>query len=168
MCFWDFASISYILSFIGIIGHSTSLSLETFFDLSCNHSCFISVFSYLNLFSLFLSLGGGFPIQFFQNINSWFVDFYTFFFFNLWGTLTSLILFDGIWIFTSRIYYFFKKNNMDFLRNNSSPASTSHPMLQTILLRWCSNLTIPSHCPHPCQFSLFFFSISLFLFIYFF
>ena len=45
--------ISYILSFIGIIGHSTSLSLETFFDLSCNHSCFISVFSYLNLFFLF-------------------------------------------------------------------------------------------------------------------
>ena len=63
---------------IGIIGHSTSLSLETFFDLSCNHSCFISVFSYLNLFSLFLSLGRGFPLQFFQNSNSWFVDFYIF------------------------------------------------------------------------------------------
>ena len=59
-------------------GHSTSLSLETFFDLSCIHSCLISVFSYLNFFSLFLSLGGGFPIQFFQNINSWFVDFYIF------------------------------------------------------------------------------------------
>ena len=35
---------------IGIIGHST---LETFFDLSYNHSCFISVFSYLNLFFSF-------------------------------------------------------------------------------------------------------------------
>ena len=38
---------------IGIIGHSTSLSLETFFDLSCNHSCCLSVFSYLNLFFSF-------------------------------------------------------------------------------------------------------------------
>ena len=80
--------ISYILSFIGIIGHSVFLSLETFFDISCNHSCFISVFSYLDLFSLVLSLGGGFPIQFFQNINSWFVDFYIFcFLLYLWFNL---------------------------------------------------------------------------------
>ena len=46
-------------------------------------SVVITPVSYLFLviwifFSLFLSQGGGFPIQFFQNINSWFVDFYIF------------------------------------------------------------------------------------------
>ena len=46
-------------------------------------SVVITPVSYLFLviwifFSLFLSLGVGFPIQFFQNINFWFVDFYIF------------------------------------------------------------------------------------------
>ena len=42
-------------------------------------SVVITPVSYLFLvFSLVLSLGGGFPIQFSQSINSWFVDFYIF------------------------------------------------------------------------------------------
>ena len=74
--------ISYILSFIGIIGHSVFLSLETFFDISCNHSCFISVFSYLNLFFSFPLSKWGFSYTVFskhQLMVCWFLYFSTFY-----------------------------------------------------------------------------------------
>ena len=67
---------------IGIIGHSTSLSLETFFDLSCNHSCFISVFSSLNLFFSFPWSRWGFSYTVFskhQLLVCWFLYFSTFY-----------------------------------------------------------------------------------------
>ena len=82
VCFWEFASMSCILSFIGIIGHSTSLSLETFFDIIYNHSCFISVFSYLNLFFSFPLSKWGFSYTVFskhQLMVCWFLYFSTFY-----------------------------------------------------------------------------------------
>ena len=42
------------------------------------------------IFYLFLSLGGGFPIQFFQNINSWLIIIFFYFLLYLWFNLFFL------------------------------------------------------------------------------